>query len=62
MKFKNENDLNVFDALLVSALNGIISNNYEGYSDDEMCELALSYALKTYELRCKIVYPEVNHE
>lgn len=56
LNFKNENDIKVFDNLIAHALGGIIANDYEGYSDNEMATLAVSYAIKTMNIRNKIVY------
>lgn len=55
MLFKNDNDVAVLDNLIAHALNGIISNDYEGYTQEEMCKLAVVYAATTFELRNKLI-------
>ena len=49
--------MNNFDELeyfAAQALNGILANKYEGYTDDDMCLLAWSYAQKMAALGKKI--------
>ena len=54
--------LNEFEdvkAFAKHAIAGILANNYEGYSDDEMCLAAWSYAMKMVKIDKVIQEKEV---